>query len=378
MRQPIDLRPAPPCEPPFDDELGPAIWHTTHRYQLALDLPRPAPARPARGRPPERRHPEPSAGPSATAGRETAASHPPGGNPPATAAYQSGGVEGEGRTGEAGLVRAAGGAEGAGGQPAGAVRAGAAGAAEAAHTAGTAHTTGARQATGTAHTTGARQATGTAHTTSAGHAAGTAHTTDARQATGAGQAAGAGHAAGVGRPARGGRSAPVGERAWDVDSPPVGYPFWAAHLAASGRAPLSGVSRDATLAVKRFLYACVEVLNGYRPSAHLRRLSRPFEAAEVVSEGLLGAQRLNAVRKAALRAGRHPSRKPVPVAILSLHLCEPRSGVVEAAAPLLIGEHTWAMALRMEFYQQAWVATALRLIQHAYHPPRFPEALADH
>jgi hypothetical protein len=34
-RPSISLRPAPQCEPPFDDELEPAVWATAH--QLALD-----------------------------------------------------------------------------------------------------------------------------------------------------------------------------------------------------------------------------------------------------------------------------------------------------------------------------------------------------
>src|SRR4051794_2843549 len=34
-RPAISLRPVPPCEPPFDDELEPAVWATAH--QLALD-----------------------------------------------------------------------------------------------------------------------------------------------------------------------------------------------------------------------------------------------------------------------------------------------------------------------------------------------------
>ncbi|WP_179855104.1 Rv3235 family protein [Paractinoplanes atraurantiacus] len=127
---------------------------------------------------------------------------------------------------------------------------------------------------------------------------------------------------------------------------------------------------DAGPAVRRFLHACVEVLNGYRPPAHLRHLARPAEAAEVVSEGALGLARLVALRRAGLRAGRRPSRKPIPVAILRLHLCEPRPGVVEAAAPLQIGEHTWATALRMELDQQAWAATALRLIHQGRRPER--------
>ncbi|MEU8814957.1 Rv3235 family protein [Actinoplanes sp. NPDC048796] len=130
-------------------------------------------------------------------------------------------------------------------------------------------------------------------------------------------------------------------------------------------------SRDANLAVRRFLHACVEVLNGYRPPAHLRHLARPAEAAEVVSEGAQGLARIVALRRAGLRAGgRRPSRKPVPVAVLRLHLCEPRPGVVEAAAPLQIGEHTWATALRMELHHETWAATALSLIHHERRPPR--------
>jgi uncharacterized protein DUF6459 len=43
-RPSISLRPVPPCEPPFDDELEPAVWASAH--QLALDW------SPARLRPP--------------------------------------------------------------------------------------------------------------------------------------------------------------------------------------------------------------------------------------------------------------------------------------------------------------------------------------
>ncbi|WP_328465419.1 Rv3235 family protein [Actinoplanes sp. NBC_00393] len=124
---------------------------------------------------------------------------------------------------------------------------------------------------------------------------------------------------------------------------------------------VAGASSDAKLAVRRFVHLCVEVLNGYRPPAHLRRLALPAEAASVVAEGLAGARRVAALR-AAKKVGARPPRRPVPVAVLRLRLCEPRPGAVEAAVALVTGERTWAMALRMELHQKSWAATALRLI----------------
>jgi hypothetical protein len=124
---------------------------------------------------------------------------------------------------------------------------------------------------------------------------------------------------------------------------------------------VAGASSDAKLAVRRFVHLCVEVLNGYRPPAHLRRLALPAEAAGVVAEGLAGARRVAALR-AAKKVGIRPLRRPAPVAVLRLRLCEPRPGAVEAAVALVTGERTWAMALRMELHQKSWAATALRLI----------------
>jgi hypothetical protein len=127
------------------------------------------------------------------------------------------------------------------------------------------------------------------------------------------------------------------------------------------RTVVSGVSADAKLAVRRFVKMCVEVFNGYRPPAHLRRLARPREAADVVAEGLSGAQRVARVRRAS--ADRRPRpRRPAPVAVLRLRLCEPRAGAVEAAVVLMIGDRVWAMALRLELHESSWVATSLRLI----------------
>lgn len=126
-----------------------------------------------------------------------------------------------------------------------------------------------------------------------------------------------------------------------------------------------GASVEAKLAVRRFVAVCVEVLNGYRPAAHLRRLSMPGEAAGVVAQALAGARRVGEMRRAGGRAVRTTSRHgrhPDPVAVRKLRLCEPRPGAVEAAVLLITGDRTWAVALRLEHHQQSWAATALRLI----------------
>ncbi|KUL36787.1 hypothetical protein ADL15_12935 [Actinoplanes awajinensis subsp. mycoplanecinus] len=135
---------------------------------------------------------------------------------------------------------------------------------------------------------------------------------------------------------------------------------------ASGPGPavapvVAGASGDARLAVKRFLRLCVEVFNGYRPPAHLRRLARPADAAEVVAQGLVGARRIAELRRPRRPGDRRP-KHTTPVAVRRVYLCEPRSGAVEVAVALVTGERTWAMALRLELHQDTWCATTLRLI----------------
>ena len=125
---------------------------------------------------------------------------------------------------------------------------------------------------------------------------------------------------------------------------------------------VAGASGDAHQAVRRFVRMCVEVLNGYRPATHLRRLTLPREAPGVVAQGLAGARRVAELRRAAARPGDRRLRPPGPVAVRRLRLCEPRSGAVEATVLLVTGERTWAMALRLEVHERDWAATALRLI----------------
>jgi hypothetical protein len=124
------------------------------------------------------------------------------------------------------------------------------------------------------------------------------------------------------------------------------------------RTIVEGVSGDAKLAVRRFVSACVEVLNGHRPAAHLRRLAQPHDAATLVAEGLAGARRVAETR----RQPRTRTQRPTPVAVSRLRLCEPRAGAVEAAVVLVIGDQTWAMAFRLEQQEEAWLAKTMRLL----------------
>jgi hypothetical protein len=126
------------------------------------------------------------------------------------------------------------------------------------------------------------------------------------------------------------------------------------------RSAVAGASHDAKVAVHRFVRTCVEVLNGHRPPAHLRSLSLPAEAAAVVAQAASGARRVAELRRQA--QGRRQPRRPPPVAVVRLRLCEPRPGAVEVAVALVTGERTWAMALRLERHQESWSATTLRLI----------------
>ncbi|MFI7541708.1 Rv3235 family protein [Actinoplanes sp. NPDC049599] len=122
---------------------------------------------------------------------------------------------------------------------------------------------------------------------------------------------------------------------------------------------VTGASTEARLAVRRFVSTCIEVLNGYRPAAHLRRLSQPREAATVVAQGVAGARRVTEARQT--RATGRSSRQR-PAAVVRLQLCEPREGAVEAAAVVVVGDKTHAMVIRLERQNESWLATTFRLI----------------
>ncbi|RZU52206.1 hypothetical protein EV385_4050 [Krasilnikovia cinnamomea] len=117
------------------------------------------------------------------------------------------------------------------------------------------------------------------------------------------------------------------------------------------------------MAVHRFVSAFVEVLNGYRPAAHLRRLTLPAQAARVVAQAVTGVHRVAELRRAGSRRAtdRH-GRGAAPAAVLRLRLCEPRPGAVEATVLLVTGGRTWALALRLELHDQSWLTTTLQLV----------------
>ncbi|MCY1142891.1 Rv3235 family protein [Actinoplanes sp. Pm04-4] len=126
--------------------------------------------------------------------------------------------------------------------------------------------------------------------------------------------------------------------------------------------PVAGASAEAKLAVRRFVRTCVEVLDGHRPAAHLRRLSRPMEASAVVAQGVAAAHRVRELREAGRTPGRRAPSRPSPVAVMHVRLCEPRPGAVEAAVALLTAGRTWALALRLEVHEADWRATTLHLV----------------
>ncbi|PRY27946.1 hypothetical protein CLV70_109102 [Pseudosporangium ferrugineum] len=80
----------------------------------------------------------------------------------------------------------------------------------------------------------------------------------------------------------------------------------------------------------------------------------------MVAQGLVGARKVAAARRGPGVPVR--LRRPAPVAVVKSSVCEPRPGAVEAAVVLVIGDRTWAMALRLEQHDDAWLATVMRLL----------------
>lgn len=161
---------------------------------------------------------------------------------------------------------------------------------------------------------------------------------------------------------------------------------------AAGPPPVvAGASTDARRAVHRFVGVLLEVLNGYRPPAHLRPLCRPVDAAEIIAHTRAAMHRIAEARRlggtatrsgpagrsapgpaglaatsrsaqrVAHRADRH-GRRPDPAAVLRLRICEPRRGSVEATVLLVTAARTWALALRLDGGPDTWVTSVARLL----------------
>ncbi len=119
-------------------------------------------------------------------------------------------------------------------------------------------------------------------------------------------------------------------------------------------APPAG-SPEGRRAAHRFAALCLEVLNGFRPAAHLRPLSRPSDAGRVVERLVEAIGRLP-------RHHHRPGRPAELVKLRLLRVSEPVPGVIEAAASLGTTGRTWAMAFRLERRRDRWLGTALEVI----------------
>lgn len=117
--------------------------------------------------------------------------------------------------------------------------------------------------------------------------------------------------------------------------------------------PVTPSPSEGRQAAQRFVRACVEVLNGYRPAAHLRSLVDPVAFGSV-------ADQLTGGRRAPSRAC-GPSGAPT-VRVRRLRVCEPRAGVAEVAVVLSRGESTWAVALRFERRADGWRCAFVQVV----------------
>jgi len=97
----------------------------------------------------------------------------------------------------------------------------------------------------------------------------------------------------------------------------------------------------ARAALQRYVGMCVEVLNGYRPAAHLRSTTDPQRFGDVTDQLVRRTVRVRMPPGQAARHGRL-------VRVRRLLSCEPLDGIVEATVVLEQGENSWAMAVRME------------------------------
>ncbi|MEV4618981.1 Rv3235 family protein [Asanoa sp. NPDC049573] len=121
--------------------------------------------------------------------------------------------------------------------------------------------------------------------------------------------------------------------------------------------PQLSASPEARTAARRFTRACLEILNGYRPAAHVRSLSQPSTAHTLIDQ-LVDALR----RMPGPPATPRRQHQPELVKLRRLRVSEPAPGVVEAAAALGTDSRTWAMAFRLEFKTTTWLGTVLQVI----------------
>jgi hypothetical protein len=118
---------------------------------------------------------------------------------------------------------------------------------------------------------------------------------------------------------------------------------------------------SARMAIRHYVKMCVEVLNGYRPSAHLRPITDGQHFGDVADQLVRRAVRVRLAPGQAARQGKL-------VRVRRMLFDEPIPGVAEAAVVLEQGESCWAMAVRLERGSSAdrstgpWRCTVVQVI----------------
>ena len=156
-------------------------------------------------------------------------------------------------------------------------------------------------------------------------------------------------------------------------------------------------ARLTRLAVRRLIATCVEILGGYRPVMQLRPFCSP-ERFETIAQRLLGrpasqrpgpswrqpgspahsaTHRFVTTHRAATthrtatthrgapppRTGRvHQSGPPDRVTVRRVQVCPVSEEVVEVVAVLCRRDKVWAMAVRLELFDDRWLCTHLELV----------------
>ena len=100
----------------------------------------------------------------------------------------------------------------------------------------------------------------------------------------------------------------------------------------------------------QFVQALIEVLSGDRPASQLLRWTNERVYADVVRR-----VRALGVTSIAIRRGRGRAL------VRSVHICEPRDGIAEAAIHVKHGGRSRAVAVRLEGLDGRWRCTALSL-----------------
>ena len=194
-----------------------------------------------------------------------------------------------------------------------------------------------------------------------------AQAADQRAAQRPGRGERRGHGHGRGRDGRSGE-----ERPWG--SAPAGP--------AGGSPPRTGTGGQAAY---RYVGLCLEVLEGFRPAAHLRRLTLPAAFDSVLEQLARPSARTGHPSSAGPMPGGRTTAGSAPAGstgraapaggarraggpgadrlrLRRLWVGEPSNGVVEAAAVVGRADRAWALALRLERREETWLCTDLQVI----------------